>query len=513
VPRAPFTASQHGFAFENAFVNHLINVPALGIDVTTLGRCGGMAYASLDYWNNRLGIPESSSLPADGSLVGDYIYWRLVDSLVTNGFKFFHFMRTPDHPTLINGIGVARATREEEFLRLKQFIDMSRPCPLGLTRARDIGAMGNDHQVVATGYEDGDPYSRVFIYDNNHPGAEHVLSFKTAYDPGEREVTHSDGSVWRGFFVEAYAPQVPWFLQEGRLLSDRSDAAIHVVRGGGRFHIPSPTEFDANGFNWNEVVEAQDGSMEHVAAFPGSGSTLRERSAPAVYVVYGGKAFHIPSPDVFEALGLDWSAVRAIPDQSAGGMRDVPREGTLLKELSSPAVYVMHGGELRGIPSAEEFERRGFSWDLIGVVPDGALAALPVGKNLEETHPGVVPVPASWAERAGGTVYTADGDEIDFTVRPNEVGADEVEFVLELGDGITWRKELVLRDGGGGEWTIAVQDDTRSDRNGLYREQLPGGALRFRKAKMFGIVTDVHGLGNLEQLPTGARVTFRWRKD
>jgi hypothetical protein len=30
---------------------------------------------------------------------------------------------------------------------------------------------------------------------------------------------------------------------------------------------------------------------------------------------------------------------------------------------------------------------------------------------------------------------------------------------------------------------------------------------------MFGIVTDVHGLGNLDQLPTGARVTFTWRKD
>ncbi len=75
------------------------------------------------------------------------------------------------------------------------------------------------------------------------------LTFKTNYDAGEREVRHSKGSVWRGFFVEAHAPQIPFFLADRSLLSEFSQDAIHVVRGGGRFWIPSPPEFQANGFS------------------------------------------------------------------------------------------------------------------------------------------------------------------------------------------------------------------------------------------------------------------------
>jgi hypothetical protein len=513
--RLPFNPAEHGFVFSNSFTNHLLTIPALGIDFTTQGRCGGMAYAALDYWHNGLAVPDSAALPADGSLLGDYISARLVDSILANAWKFIHFMRTPDHPTWLNGIGVARATREEEYPRLKTVLDTGSPCVLGLTQARDLAGLGHDHQVVAYGYEDGARYSRVFIYDNNHPNQEVVLEFTTTYDPSEREIRESSGeSPWRGFVVEGYAPQVPSFLADGRLLSDRSDPAIHVIRGGGRFHIPSPAEFDANGFDWHAVVEAQDGSMEHVATRPGNGTVVRERSQAAVYLVRGGRAFLVPDAAVFDALGLNPSAVRIIPDGSLGNLATAPvRDGTLLRELTDPRVYVARAGRLRHVPDMQTFEAEGFVAANVGLVPDGALGGVPKGGPLPSSHPNPTPIPRSWAERGSGQIATADGDQIDYLVQPGQKPASEVEFVLELGTGLTWRKELVLRDGAGGEWTIGVQDTTRSDRNGLHRDQLPAGSLLFRKAKMFGIMSDVHGLGNLDQLPAGARVTFTWRRD
>ena len=123
MPRTPFNPRQHGFKFDNSFINNFIRIPFLGTDIQTRGRCGGMTFSALDYWHNHLAIPENGALPADGTLLGDDIYNRLVDSMFANGFKFFHFMRTPDHPTVVNGIGVARATREEEFPRLRQMIE------------------------------------------------------------------------------------------------------------------------------------------------------------------------------------------------------------------------------------------------------------------------------------------------------------------------------------------------------------------------------------------------------
>ena len=111
-------------------------------------------------------------------------------------------------------------------------------------------------------------------------------------------------------------------------------------------------------------------------------------------------------------------------------------------------------------------------------------------------------------------MHTSDGDVIYFDIRPNVLAANSVEFVFELASGMTWRKELVLREGNGpGTWTIGLPDKASSGRQVLHRNQLPGGSLLFRKAKLFGWMTDVHGLGDLEQLPNGARVTFTWLID
>lgn len=511
--RVAFTPSEHGFKFQNSFTNHIIKVPELGIDFTTRGRCGGMAAASLDYWHNGLAIPDNGALPTDGSVLGDYLYARLVDTMVANGWKFFHFMRTPDHPTWLNGIGVARATREEEFPRIRAILDSGKPCLLGLSQARSIGELGNDHQVIAYGYESDDRYSHLLIYDNNHPNNTKVrLRFTTAYAPDEREIVQSTGEVWRGLFAEPHSPVTPWFLADGRLLSERSDPAIFVVRGGGRFHISSPTEFDAGGFNWSQVVETQDESLAHVASFPADHTLIRERSSPRVYVTFGGKPFWIPSPEVFTSLGLDWAKVHIIPDGSLANLPATPREGTLLREQDGPAVYLVEGGKLCHIPNAEEFDARGFVWEDVGVVPDGALGDLPMGQPLPTTDPNPTPVPRSWAERPNGSMHTSDGDRIDYAIREGAKPADEVEFLIELGAGLSWRKELVVHTNDG-EWMIAVQDATRSDRKSLARHQLKNGHLRFRKAKIFGIMTDIHGLGNLDQLPTGAQVRFTWAKD
>jgi hypothetical protein len=508
--RTAFNPREHGFTFRNDFVNHVVTIPALHIDITTLGRCGGMAATALDCWHHRLAVPDDPSVPADGSLLGDYIYGRLLTTMAENGAKFLHFMRTPDHPTWINGIGVARATREEELPRIKAVLDAGQPCLLGLSQARSIGDLGNDHQVVAYGYETDGRYTSLLVYDNNHPGTEVRLRFTADYDPGERQVEQSvGGKVWRGFFLGAYSPVTPPFLADGRLLSEASDPAIHVVRGGGRFHIPSPEEFEAAGFDWGQVAEVPDGSLRHVAAWPANRTLIRERSSDAVHVAFGGTPFPVAAPD---ALGLDPGSVRMIPDGSLAGLPRVPRDGTLVRELNDPAVYVTLGGVLRHVPSPQEFEARGYAWDAIGVVPDGALAGLAKGDPLSITPVPAVATPQSWAERGAGEIRTGDGDRISYSIQAGVRPADEVEFILTLDTGITWRKELVLQ-AEDGQWTIAAQDGTRSDRNGLYRYQLPNGHLLLRKAKTFGIMSDIHGLAHLDQLPAGAQVSFTWSKD
>lgn len=128
------------------------------------------------------------------------------------------------------------------------------------------------------------------------------------------------------------------------------------------------------------------------------------------------------------------------------------------------------------------------------------------------------PIFHNWPEPRVGTIRTSDNDLIEYKIEPNSVAADTVEFVLKLGtnrtscNDLTWRKELILI-AGDGRWTLHVEDARRQDVNGLYRYQLPNGRLLFRKKKFPWGVWDIHTLHDLDQLPSGARVTFTWVKD
>jgi hypothetical protein len=120
-------------------------------------------------------------------------------SILGNWPMFFHFMGTPDHPTWLNGIGVAQATREQEFPKLKTMLDQGIPQPIGLVQSRNITEFGNDHQVVAYGYEEDGDRSRVLVWDNRYPGVEHALEFTTVYQPGDPAAHQSNGDSWLGF--------------------------------------------------------------------------------------------------------------------------------------------------------------------------------------------------------------------------------------------------------------------------------------------------------------------------
>jgi hypothetical protein len=91
-----------------------------------------------------------------------------------------------------------------------------------------------------------------------------------------------------------------------------------------------------------------------------------------------------------------------------------------------------------------------------------------------------------------------------------------VEFQLEDWNRRHWGKTIVMPDGEGGEWDIAVDASQGRHRasNGLWAHQVHNGQhLRFYKAGGFGIMVHVMDLGGIERLQPGTRVVFRWMKD
>ncbi len=234
MPQTDFRPALNGFHFGNHFVNHVLRLPAYG-SVTTLGRCGGMSYAALDYYAARLDVPAGADqdfavtggVPPDGTTLADYIYRRQLDSfLVPSAVKFITWSLSPDRPSgLLRGVG---AWTKDEFARLRAAVDVGRPVPLGLIVASDLTGLGHNHQVVAWGYSldaTGAPAS-VSVYDNNHPGQDVALT----PDPAGTGWLETTGERWRGFFVQDYTPQWP-----------PASSTARAIRSTGSVGVPRPT--------------------------------------------------------------------------------------------------------------------------------------------------------------------------------------------------------------------------------------------------------------------------------
>ncbi|MDP9352491.1 MAG: hypothetical protein M3P51_13270 [Chloroflexota bacterium] len=193
-----FKPTVHGFRFPNSFVNKVATIPGYG-SIETRGRCGGMAYAALDYYYSGVPVPAYKQAvflpkgsPPDGHWLADYIYARLMNSFfVPSATKFPEWTVHSDHETWFYK-GVTKWTKEDEFPKLRACINGGKPAALGLVGADNLVDIGNkNHQVVAYGY-DYHPVTKtmtVYVYDNNDPCMEVTL----ASEPGNPTSTPRTG--------------------------------------------------------------------------------------------------------------------------------------------------------------------------------------------------------------------------------------------------------------------------------------------------------------------------------
>jgi hypothetical protein len=382
MPRTNFSPFIHGFKFANTFENDIANIPGFG-QVKTYGRCGGMSYTALDYYFATLGVPLATGLPKDGVPLADYIFQRQLESfLAPSAIHFIIWSLYADEANWF-AKGLTRSTREDEFPKLQSQLDLGHPQVLGLITARDIGHIGDNHQVVAYGYDVDQASGKisVYIYDNNSPDTETVLTLV----PGTLGVQASNrdaNNPWRGFFVHGYGPMWPHYLLDGGLVKEASKDNIYVTFRGGKFWVPDMKELKALGYTKSQIRTFPDGSLDYISDAPGDGTLLSERGGTTSYVAYGGAKFLIPDQATFDALGFLPGSVKTVPAGSLASMTDLPRDGTLLREKSQGAIYLVKGGQRRQLPGPQVLSQMGLVWNNVRVVPDGGLASLPDGGML-----------------------------------------------------------------------------------------------------------------------------------
>jgi len=211
MPTTTFDPAVHGFRFNNRFRNVIATLPGVP-KLRTSGRCGGMAYAALDYFSLHRAAPKfvpvpPARVPPDGHPLADYLLHRQLESFANDSaLRFISWTVFPDE-----GLPFAKGVRHwtaAEIPELKSSIDRGVPVVIGLIGARSLSNVGrHNHQAVAFGYRLVRGGVDVLIYDPNTHGVTSVLHWKK----GESLIQASNrpGRPWRGLFVHDYAARVP----------------------------------------------------------------------------------------------------------------------------------------------------------------------------------------------------------------------------------------------------------------------------------------------------------------
>ncbi len=230
--KTAFLPSLHGFHFPNAFVNVLVNTPFGAI--TTGGRCGGMAYASLDYFFHQAPVPNcidqsptvpgvndfssSNGVPPDGTILADFILLRLMTTFAQYGYTALMWNGASDHSTAL-GPGRVPATKNNEWPKLKAHLDQGTPVTIGLINCD--GSLGDAHQVVAYDYSltsdaSGTQFITISLSDNRFPDDDTITIQSTAdlwTNPHWNETSSLNSAIndiWAGWWVEDGTP-ASWY--------------------------------------------------------------------------------------------------------------------------------------------------------------------------------------------------------------------------------------------------------------------------------------------------------------
>ena len=354
----------------------------------TFGMCGGMAYASLDYWRAKAPIPcggnvndqPSRTVPNQAS-VRNMIWGRLLDSLGPGGALkntiLWSLVLNQLPPIMGGGGGTLMSWTVKEWIKIKATIDSGSPCPIGLLyNKRDIW---NQHQILVYGYEDFGVGGKFYVYDNNFPHAfgdpshtnsRDIITFDfkspalTATSPGD------NNDSLAGFFVTGYTPKTPpagLAPTFGEFVNWTDDKRTWMPAYGAVLPIANATELATLGGS-AAAVRPTNAPMPIPLPRPRDNALLREHSAAPVFLYEGGCPFHVPDPTTLNLFG-GFAAVRVVPDNTLMKFAGPPDDGTLLRESSSQEVFQI----TNGIPTLVHIPPNNAS---VRMVFDGALKSL-----------------------------------------------------------------------------------------------------------------------------------------
>lgn len=214
-----FDIARYGFGFVNSFTQpFLLRTPVGRISLgANAGLCGGMVFATLDYYAAGRQAPDQLT-----DELFTYLCDRQTDSLDLPGgvFRYMAWQTTGDDSTTMWGRrlreGISYSTLTAEWPKVRRLLDGGHLAPLGLIRTASSNpkSLSENHQVLAYGYDlnEAAELLTLRVSDPNHPRDPNItLRLGTGNPDLFRPVVHNADAdpPMRGFFLSSYSQPKP----------------------------------------------------------------------------------------------------------------------------------------------------------------------------------------------------------------------------------------------------------------------------------------------------------------
>lgn len=205
----------------------LAGLPAVSVDVTQMGLCGGMSFLARDI--HEAGTPQlrstqSRSIPAP---VGRHILSRLLDSFLGPGVipYWIHATQELDHGTWFWGRGLYAET-VDAARQVMRYVDAGGLVPIGVVLAHSTWPweVFQNHVELVYGYDLVGTTLTLHVYDSNVEGSDNVTITLDIGSPAPARPILTNGTSTtgqpggiRGFFVLPYQRKdpSPAYVDEG----------------------------------------------------------------------------------------------------------------------------------------------------------------------------------------------------------------------------------------------------------------------------------------------------------
>ncbi|MBU6389264.1 hypothetical protein KGQ71_01990 [Patescibacteria group bacterium] len=237
--------------------------------------------------------------------------------------------------------------------------------PLAGSAYAAYSMVGDVSSLVSTSW------GRVFLIENGRKRP--IMSARLFYLFG-----YSWSDVTR--LNDAIIAEIPTGVPVWELVRIEGTSAIYFQSRGTNYYIPDQATFqDTWGFHWDEVADVP--SYE-VLQFPfgSSLSRLVKSNDNTIFYVDDGHKFRIPSADMFNQYGFQWSNVVAI---ESSFLDHLPTVGTLTGLVGAPdgRVFYVTGGIKRYV-GYQAFISHNFNFSDVSQWSWAALNSIPNGPNL-----------------------------------------------------------------------------------------------------------------------------------